>query len=388
MKIFKKRTIISITHYTKLYGANKSLLNLIEGTQDEINWIVFCRAMKSESGDIREELKRLNIKHFSVPFRVDVFVRRKTLLQTNLFFLIEFIFQFTLAAFIALYARLVSAQYIHSNSTATCLGAYISFISRISHIWHFREFLSKDYNYEYKFGIKYFVYWANKAYKIIAISKAIHDECVINRNITTNSEILYNGVIPKKSIVTLVNKELYYPIKLLIIGVLDPGKNQLEAIKAVKILKHRGHDVELSVSGEASGEYFNQLVHFAHEYRLEDSVVFTGYLRDAFKAYSRAHITLVCSRNEGMGRVTVESMALGIPVIGFDAAGTSELIEHNHSGVLYRNDEVGLANEIERLWLNRELYESLRVNAHKLASEKFVTEKYAQNFFKLVGINT
>lgn len=45
-----------------------------------------------------------------------------------------------------------------------------------------------------------------------------------------------------------------------------------------------------------------------------------------------------------MGRVTAEAMSCGRPVIGFDAAGTSELISHGRTGLLYRDGEAGLAD--------------------------------------------
>ena len=43
------------------------------------------------------------------------------------------------------------------------------------------------------------------------------------------------------------------------------------------------------------------------------------------------------SRNEALGRVTVESMFYGCPVIGKNAGGTLELIKDNETGFLFAN---------------------------------------------------
>jgi glycosyltransferase involved in cell wall biosynthesis len=58
----------------------------------------------------------------------------------------------------------------------------------------------------------------------------------------------------------------------------------------------------------------------------------------------------VTSRCEAFGRVTVEAMRAGVPVIGTDAGGTPELVADGATGLLYRPGDAGaLAAAIARL---------------------------------------
>ena len=66
------------------------------------------------------------------------------------------------------------------------------------------------------------------------------------------------------------------------------------------------------------------------------------------------------SPNEGMGRVTIESMAYSTPVIGYGGAATTELIADGYSGLLYKNDEFNLAETIERLIGDKMLYKNIK----------------------------
>jgi glycosyltransferase involved in cell wall biosynthesis len=55
----------------------------------------------------------------------------------------------------------------------------------------------------------------------------------------------------------------------------------------------------------------------------------------------------MCSKNEALGRVTIEAMSRGTPVIGFDNAGTSEIIKHAYNGFLYKEGASELSENNE-----------------------------------------
>jgi glycosyltransferase involved in cell wall biosynthesis len=82
-------------------------------------------------------------------------------------------------------------------------------------------------------------------------------------------------------------------------------------------------------------------------------VHFTGYRADA-KDYYQAFDLFVCpSRSEPMGRVVLEALDAGTPVLATAANGPSEILER-YPGVLVPIDDVGaMAGEIRRLALAR-----------------------------------
>ncbi len=380
-----KIRLLTITHYATLYGANRSLLNLIDATRDQIDWTVIYKGQDGPSGSIATELRKRGVTCFAVPFIVDICLPKRTLRNNSLIHALTFLYNIFLALCMGVYARVRGFHYLHTNTTASCLGAYISFWSRIPHVWHFREFLDIDYHYTYKFGFGFLRFWANKAYRIIAISDVIAQKAVIQRGITATSCILYNGVISRANIPALKQIPLHQPRRLCIVGLLDPSKNQLEAIAALRILLTKGYELALDIVGEQQGAYYDLLCAYVQEHGLQQVVCFTGYVSDQSAIFLNADITLMCSPNEAMGRVTIESMAQGVPVVGYDSAGTSELIEHGVSGLLYAGGPEALAMAIASLLDDPILYRKLVVNGHRQVGERFSTENYAAGFLQLLA---
>ena len=61
----------------------------------------------------------------------------------------------------------------------------------------------------------------------------------------------------------------------------------------------------------------------------------------------QADAALMCSRKEACGRVTMEAMLPGTPVVGTDSGGTAELIRNGVDGFLYApSDDAMLAEKL------------------------------------------
>ncbi len=75
---------------------------------------------------------------------------------------------------------------------------------------------------------------------------------------------------------------------------------------------------------------------------------------------------------EGLPNVLQESLAMGIPVIGTDVGGVSEVVEDGVTGyVVNPGDPTTLAGAIQRMWEDKRVYAEMRLNGVKLVREKF-----------------
>jgi glycosyltransferase involved in cell wall biosynthesis len=92
----------------------------------------------------------------------------------------------------------------------------------------------------------------------------------------------------------------------------------------------------------------------------------------------------MCSPNEALGRVTIEGMMYGVPVVAFDSAGTSEIVQHEQTGLLYRSDERSLAIQLERLLNDQSLYAGIAERAREHVFQNFTISKYRDNFLREV----
>jgi glycosyltransferase involved in cell wall biosynthesis len=113
-------------------------------------------------------------------------------------------------------------------------------------------------------------------------------------------------------------------------------------IRAVDYLAGSG-DVHLLIAG--SGIEAGSLRRLAD--RALRPVHFLGHRNDIDRWLALADVVVMPSRNEAFGRVTLETMAAGRPLIGTRVGGLSEAIVDGENGLLVREDDpVDLADSI------------------------------------------
>jgi len=372
-----KPKILSFSHYGTLYGANRSLLTLLTATRDQIDWWVICR----EDGDFVKELAKNRIEFRIVPFTNDI---HKVPRSLQWFHSIKrFAFNIVAALYIAALVIRKRVDLIHTNSSVIFFGALVAFFSGRKHLWHIREFVYEDYHLKYNFGKSSFRFWANKAARIICISKSIAWKRVMEAGVTAPHVVIYNGLVdalPANPSRTPADTPLTG-----IVGIIDPAKGQMTAVKAVNALVKKGTPVKLEIVGEIGDPaYYEEIAAYIKEQGISAHIGFTGFTKDIQSIYSRLDVLLMCSPNEALGRVTIEGMMYGVPVVAFDSAGTSEIVEHEQTGLLYRSDEHGLAAELERLFNDHSLYTGIAERAREHVFQNFTITKYRDNFVREV----
>ena len=119
----------------------------------------------------------------------------------------------------------------------------------------------------------------------------------------------------------------------------------------------------------------------ADELNVRENVEFLGYVGDTSKVYKKAHIVLMCSNNEGLGRVTIEAMAAHRPVIGKMGGGTSEIITDGYNGMLYDGSDECLVECILKLSNDHRLIREIVFNALEYIKNNFTIEEYAEKIY-------
>ncbi|MEW6718790.1 MAG: glycosyltransferase [Chloroflexota bacterium] len=138
-----------------------------------------------------------------------------------------------------------------------------------------------------------------------------------------------------------------------------------------------------------AGDLDNELRQQAQALGIASRVRFLGAQQEALEILSCFHLFVSSSLWEGMPSVVLESMALGVPVLATDIAGTQDLIHHQENGWLVppQNAEA-LAQGMLTLLNNPELARAL---AHRALSTpksffiKRITEQQAVLYHRLMG---
>jgi glycosyltransferase involved in cell wall biosynthesis len=157
-------------------------------------------------------------------------------------------------------------------------------------------------------------------------------------------------------------------------GRITPWKGQHVFLKALVELP----DVRGLVAGEAlftdeDRRYGHELRELAAELKIADRIHFTGFCSDIVPLLLSADIVVHCSTSpEPFGRVIVEAMLTGRPVIATRAGGAMEIVTDNKTGLLVEpGDSHALAVAIQRLLEDRDLAAELGKAAKQDAEERF-----------------
>lgn len=372
-----KKNILYVTHYSDLYGANISMIRLI--IEMKTNYHIRPIVVIPQCGDIETELKINNIDYLICKFYPWTNInasKYKIFIKTILNFIL---FKLILSCF-----KRKRIDLIHTNSSVTQLGGYLSKKLRVPHIWHVREFGKEDYNLSYDRGYKYAgKYFGDNSDIIIAISKSIAEKY---SKITNKDKIrvIYNGVSVSNNTFTN-NRKIYNTIQFCIVGVITEEKNQIEVINAFGsiIRKNIDHNFMLNIIGGGDENYINRLKLLVDELSLTNYVKFHGYIYDVSILLNKMHVGIVPSVKEAFGRVTIEFMLNNILVIASDSGANSEIITHNKTGLIYRlHDIESLSSQIIKV-LSMDLNKTKMIeNAFKMSKESFSAEINAKQIYK------
>lgn len=93
-----------------------------------------------------------------------------------------------------------------------------------------------------------------------------------------------------------------------------------------------------------NGPLLNDMQQLAQELNVADKVRFLGLRKDIPVLISAAAATVIASQQEGLPRCVMESMSLGIPVIGTAIRGTQDLLKDGCGFLVQVGDVESLAN--------------------------------------------
>lgn len=375
-----------VAHNAGLYGADKCLYELINGLDfNQVECLVFF----PYEGELIDKLNRIGVRCYILPPVYRWMSYGRPFWKKMAFSLINIITSIILAIKI----KKEKIDIVLTNTIIVNVGALASFFARIPHIWLIHEFGDIDHGLSYDLGKRLSPWLVNKLSSFIIFNSnavANHFSKFISWH---KSKIIYyysislaatsNGFVSGNYEFIKTSKEC---LRLVIVGILRKGKGQEDAIRAVSECIKRGMKIELWVIGDGDNDYIKFLYDLVRTENLNNYVRFLGFQENPFFFIEKSDVALMCSRNEAFGRVTLETMACGKPVIGTNSGGTPEFVKNGVNGLLYKpGDCMNLADKIEYLYKNREVILKLGNNAKEFA-KVFTSDKrkYSEKVTEIV----
>lgn len=160
------------------------------------------------------------------------------------------------------------------------------------------------------------------------------------------------------------------------VGWLLSIKGPMHLLKAMPYVWENHPETSLIFVGK--GDLEKGLKEEARRMGVSDKVIFLGWRDDIPEIMQVLDVFVLPSLNEGMGRVLVEAMAAGKPVVASSVGGILDLVKEGQNGFLAEpGDEKGLAIAIRKLLDDKKMRDEMGERGREMAT-KFSVEKMVE----------
>ena len=371
--------VLYIDQTGQLGGAEFSLLDWLTGSNVSNNVLLF------EHGPFEKLLQEKGISVEVLPMGAAGEIRRESGFGTVLGALLSI---WTLSRMVA--ERASSYDAIYTNSQKAFLIGAFARRGKQKMIWHLRDILTADHFS----GIlrRVVITVANRSADLIIVnSKATGESFVAAGGRRSKVRLVYPGIRPDAfDAVTPEQANLLRasicPNAKFVVGIfgrLTPWKGQHILLEAIAQLP----GYEAVVVGDALfGEldYKQKVLERAQQPDLNGRVHFLGFRKDIPALMKSIDVAIHASvAPEPFGRVIVEGMLAGKPVIATRAGGAAEIVQDGVTGLLVTPGSVEeLRLAIVLLATDRSLYEALARAGREDAEKKLLGRGFGPQYRK------
>jgi glycosyltransferase involved in cell wall biosynthesis len=144
-------------------------------------------------------------------------------------------------------------------------------------------------------------------------------------------------------------------------GRIEPFKAQHLLIEAINHASNRELPIHLLIVGHAMNQdYLNDLKSMVKDNALTERVRFMDFVDNPNALMQACDVIALTTIEETFGLVLIEAMRAGVAVLGSDAGGVPEIIQHEVNGLLFEpGNEQSLAEQVHRYVSDYELRERM-----------------------------
>jgi glycosyltransferase involved in cell wall biosynthesis len=278
---------------------------------------------------------------------------------------------------ISLFVYKKGIDIVYANSTqAMVYCSVIRMLTLKKIIWHVRDTITNKM-------VATILSWS--ATRVICVSGFIFDQLPVR---ASKKEIVYNALDttiwrPPANSANFLKADLGLGKNEVLvgqIGQLIPWKKQTDLIRIAGEVIKSFKNVHFIIIGD---DLFNENVDYTDELKnniqiqgLEKNISFIGHRKNIKDYMSCLDIVMHCSIDEPFGRVIIESMALGKPVIAYDSGGPREIIADQVTGFLASETVEAMAGKLLLLLKDAALRTAFGKAGRQRVEQKFTLEEH------------
>ena len=372
-----------------LGGAERSLLDLARGLRERghyLPWVIL-----PHEGALATELRRHRVE-------VDILRMPPVLLKMSRSAAVRALFSVPVALgpgalYFTRLNRLIRRRnpvLIHTGALKThAIGLAVGSWTKTPVLWHLRDILGPGAP---RALLKKMAQASPTQLTLVANSRATADDFGDQKILGQSVRIIHNG-IRVEEFRGPRNHELHKALQVAperpmvgIVGALAHWKGQREFLEAAQKLIHQGSNAVFAVIG---GEIYDtpsekgitaELKEQAKSLGISDRVLLTGNATDPARAIRGLDVLVHASiRPEPFGRVVIEAMACGVPVVAARSGGVLEIVTHEKTGLLVEPRDVdGIARAVGRILRDSSLRESLVREGLEVVERQFTVQRMVE----------
>jgi glycosyltransferase involved in cell wall biosynthesis len=281
-----------------------------------------------------------------------------------------------LLAFISIYRLIkrIKPHIVHTHtSKAGVLGRLAAYLARVPVIIHTPH--GHIFHSYYGCIVTKMIVFVERSIslvtdKITALTDRERDEHLehgiasIDKYIIIHSGVMLQQIMNMNKNVETGKKKFDIPLNSNVIGVIGrlvPIKGHKYLVSAAKMIIKEFENTVFMFVGD--GYLESKLERQAESLGVRNNIIFTGWRSDVINVLGLFDILVLPSLNEGMGKVLIEGMALGKPIVASSVGGIIDLVKNGDNGILVPpRDSDALAEAILKLVRSKNLAQRLGEN--------------------------
>jgi len=366
------KTILFVSHSAELNGAERMLLDVLCGL-DRGKFRPFLAL--PQPGPLQREAEEAGIMTHVLPMKWSLTERSKIWKQP-----LTRVWNVPGVIRMARLIRNEAVDLVVTNTSAIWTGALAARRASVPHVWFVHEILDGENPLlSHILGRKALIRRMNElAGRIVANSRASARAF----EGSGKAVVIGNGIdTRRRSAPDLAALGISLGLGeggpvLGIIGKIYPGKGQKEAVLALDLLKRLRPDVRLLVVGGVKDRrYAGEVRETVRRLGLEKDVIFPGFREDLSEILALLKVLILASTVDSLGRVGLEAMAAGTPVVAVAAGGLPEIVIDGRTGVLVESaDPARIAEGVARVLDDPELARAVAEGGRGFVEENYSLE--------------
>lgn len=275
-------------------------------------------------------------------------------------------------------------ELIHTNTLLTPEGGIAAKELYLPHVWHIRELVGKDNPFQFYKTKKGLMKYLREHTSLCIANSHATAKYFIHQEAEDWIRVVPNGIHFKQT------KNRYYEPENLVVAVVanltSSSKKHALFIEAMALLP-QVENVEYRIYGYDSKSRYSVKIHrLAAKIVKKNQVRFMGHGADPEQIMNEIDVLVHPSDQESFGRIVVEAMMSGCPVVGVKGGGAAEIVEHGITGLLAEPDNPeSLSDCMLKLIQNPELRKKFGQAGQQRAKQHFSFQRCFSELLTVYG---